>query len=78
MGVPAFIFFYKVEYSKYSLVPPGYLITLEDIEYNWTSIPMKIQNDETILRIISIFVFIYLILGFIDMIYYYLTFTIPT
>ena len=77
MGVPACLFFFKVEFSFYSLLPPEYVFTKEDILYNWTAIPYKIINDEVYFKVISILVCFYILIAYYDMIIYYYNLKIP-
>ena len=69
-AIPIFLIFYKVEYSKYTLLPPDLIINLEDIVYNWTAIPFKFYNEEWYFKFFGVFAFLQLYLGYGDLLNY--------
>ena len=77
LPLPAFLFFYKVEISKYTLLPPDNVISLEDIRYNWSVLPKKVFNDEWYFKMVSVLVFFYMLLAFSDITKYYFSMKLP-
>lgn len=76
---PAFAFtlMERILYSPFSLIPQQYIITQEDLLFNYWLLPVKLYNESTPIKIILMLVAVYWSYSIIDLIYYYISMEFP-
>jgi len=68
---------YRISYSPYSLLPGQFLITSDDLFYNFFELPYKLYYEEVWMKHTVFGILCFWAYAILDLMYYYISMEIP-